>query len=761
LNAANDINMHNGCTSISNQGPGTLAVNLKAGHDVILNSCDGRSFFSCAPMSLNVTAGRNICLNHGLGPITFVENLISICGNIGLQAGGAISVSGVKVMSSNGNLTTSGTCLTLTGAQIRANNITSTQSGAIKFTDATGGPCCHYPSHSSMVGNTNASTITLTGSSISGAGATCPFAGGRPIADLSAGSATLKASNGDINVQTNVSNLNANATGNVKVVNAGGCVTSGFCTLYSNTGNLSVGTVQAGGNACISTLGAFACNAGNKPANITLGSITAGGGIHLIANGNILNGSCGTSTTNLKAGSCSSLSAGTCGLPVSCHVGFIDPLVVNINGKLTISAFGQNACGVSADIAGLVKPSNSLCVAANPTNGKIIFTDLTPPPVVVTPTPTPTNTPTPTPTTTSTPQTTPTATPTTTTTTTTTCSTCTTTTTVQNSITQSTGAGQAQINQIANQTGVTDSITLMNAGSTVVTTTTSHGGGNSGVAISPIGYTSAMNDLEPPQNGNPDRFIMSQLLQASLSDATIPVAGLESDLDTPLTRAEFVAFIINAMGQGEAARKLKGTPSYEDTPRHWASGYIAEGLQLGLLNGQEKRFYPDRKIELAEALYILLKALGLPPTTGGYPENVMARAAELDILTTDVGSASSTPSRGRMYQLLDRAFYNVKMANGKTFYQTRFVKRPPVVTLTPYPALSQATSITLTGKVSLDTTRLLVGYSDKDVVPIHPDGTFTATIPLNPGVNSISIQAHDPLGNITTETIQIMCTAGI
>lgn len=74
----------------------------------------------------------------------------------------------------------------------------------------------------------------------------------------------------------------------------------------------------------------------------------------------------------------------------------------------------------------------------------------------------------------------------------------------------------------------------------------------------------------------------------------------------------------------------------------------------------------------------------------------------------------------------------------------------------PENASSNQSSYTFTGKVDPGSTVKVNG----NVVPVGPDGSFTATVKLNPGKNTITIQVTNKAGDTTTITKTVIHTGG-
>jgi len=116
--------------------------------------------------------------------------------------------------------------------------------------------------------------------------------------------------------------------------------------------------------------------------------------------------------------------------------------------------------------------------------------------------------------------------------------------------------------------------------------------------------------------------------------------------DKPITRAEFAAVAVRALGLESAAGYSEGQTPFADVPAtHWASGYINVAYQNGLLKGYEDgTFRPSNNVTYAESLAILVRALGYDPTVkGAWPTNYVIKASELGI-TADLTFFPNTPA---------------------------------------------------------------------------------------------------------------------
>uniref|UniRef100_UPI00403F3482 N-acetylmuramoyl-L-alanine amidase n=1 Tax=Anoxybacillus sp. FSL W8-1294 TaxID=2954655 RepID=UPI00403F3482 len=81
--------------------------------------------------------------------------------------------------------------------------------------------------------------------------------------------------------------------------------------------------------------------------------------------------------------------------------------------------------------------------------------------------------------------------------------------------------------------------------------------------------------------------------------------------DQMVTRAEAAKMIVSALGQTEWKN---GTLSFQDVPAsHWARGWIARAVQLGIMGGDgTTKFRPNDSLSRAEMSVVLVNAFSLP-----------------------------------------------------------------------------------------------------------------------------------------------------
>jgi len=86
-----------------------------------------------------------------------------------------------------------------------------------------------------------------------------------------------------------------------------------------------------------------------------------------------------------------------------------------------------------------------------------------------------------------------------------------------------------------------------------------------------------------------------------------------------VTRAEFAAMVITAMGYGDQAKIAQGLATgYRDVPgAHWASGFVSLAREKGIITGYpDGTFKPAKVIRRDEITSVLVRALDLSPLTG-------------------------------------------------------------------------------------------------------------------------------------------------
>lgn len=120
-----------------------------------------------------------------------------------------------------------------------------------------------------------------------------------------------------------------------------------------------------------------------------------------------------------------------------------------------------------------------------------------------------------------------------------------------------------------------------------------------------------------------------------------------TDFEIPtINRAEAVKIILTMLGFDETERT---DTIFKDVPKeYWASGYIHNANQMGIINGKgDGTFAPEEKLTNEQFVKMLVCALGYEPAViGGYPVGYFTKATNLgitgnlDLTGTDVAKRS-------------------------------------------------------------------------------------------------------------------------
>ncbi|HJT19432.1 MAG TPA: hypothetical protein VJ746_03115, partial [Nitrospira sp.] len=359
--AANNITLNNAGNDFS-------TVGITSGHNVALTDVNALNLgVSTVNGTLNVTAG---------GPLT-QSGALNIAGITTLAAGsnditlinGANNFSTVGVVSGNNVALANANALDLAASTVSGNfNVTTggplTQSGAVTAAGTT-----------TLAAGANDITLTNGGNNFNAVA----VSSGNNVSLTSANAMTLNAANVSGNLSINAGDLTIGGG----VASSGGSINVAATNQLTQLGNLTVNgantvavsaaggpITMAAGATTSSGTGAINYTAGT---DVTLGSLTTGGGVSVIANGGSVFSAVG-SGTNITAGANSTLQAfnGVVGTQAA-------PMTVNVNpGTLSIRATTAMA-GISAFLTGTVLPSNSLLLLNVPP-GAVCFNGCPVPP---------------------------------------------------------------------------------------------------------------------------------------------------------------------------------------------------------------------------------------------------------------------------------------------------------------------------------------------------------------------------------------------
>ncbi|MBO5734317.1 MAG: S-layer homology domain-containing protein, partial [Clostridia bacterium] len=126
-------------------------------------------------------------------------------------------------------------------------------------------------------------------------------------------------------------------------------------------------------------------------------------------------------------------------------------------------------------------------------------------------------------------------------------------------------------------------------------------------------------------------------------------------------RSEMVTFICRAMGEEDIANGAAGANFTDVAANHWAAGYIAWGVNRGIINGMgDGTFAPDAPVKYQDAVVMIMRALGYDriaqrAENGGYPTGYLKVASQRGVLTGAGYDSTKAATREIIAQLINNA----------------------------------------------------------------------------------------------------------
>lgn len=141
--------------------------------------------------------------------------------------------------------------------------------------------------------------------------------------------------------------------------------------------------------------------------------------------------------------------------------------------------------------------------------------------------------------------------------------------------------------------------------------------------------------------------------------------------DATIKRSEVAKIAVLSMDLGSAAESAKGQTLFSDVSlEHWANGYINVATAHGLIEGYgDGTFRPDNEITYAEAMTILVRAIGyevFAQSNGGYPQGYIVAGSNNGLAKNVHGSSTEAITRGNV------AYMTVNTLNANKMEQTGF-----------------------------------------------------------------------------------------
>lgn len=233
-----------------------------------------------------------------------------------------------------------------------------------------------------------------------------------------------------------------------------------------------------------------------------------------------------------------------------------------------------------------------------------------------------------------------------------------------------------------------------------------------------------------------------------LEGRMLPNGELTIRPNQPMTGGATTDLLVRALGKERLARNLDLRLSEGATDAEWSRRALA-AMQDRLVawgapvhRGSATSF-EHQPISAAESIAMLAVASGVqPPKEATWPTNLQRWAVHAGFLSVDhLAELSSNSSRGLVFYLFDRAFYNYDLGAGETYY-TKYACTA-VAQIDPYPTQTGLSEVTLTGTATGMAKMEVRATASTQGVTLLADGAWSVTVPLSMGANLITIDWLD------------------
>ena len=129
-------------------------------------------------------------------------------------------------------------------------------------------------------------------------------------------------------------------------------------------------------------------------------------------------------------------------------------------------------------------------------------------------------------------------------------------------------------------------------------------------------------------------------------------------LQNKIKRSEFVSFIVRMLGHENDTDTGSVKLAFKDIDKkHWAYNNIKVAIKYGLVSGYpDNTIAPEKNVTCAEALSVIIRALGYDKTLSGtWPDNVLKKAKELGISKNVDLPGKQEITRGEMSVLVNNS----------------------------------------------------------------------------------------------------------
>ncbi|MED1784287.1 S-layer homology domain-containing protein [Brevibacillus fortis] len=131
----------------------------------------------------------------------------------------------------------------------------------------------------------------------------------------------------------------------------------------------------------------------------------------------------------------------------------------------------------------------------------------------------------------------------------------------------------------------------------------------------------------------------------------------EYGVDKTITRAEFATLIVRARGLEQGAKLAQFSNTYTDVKStDWFAGFVNVASGEEIVKGfPDKSFKPQNQVTYAEAVTMIVRALGYEPAVKGvWPNSMISKASELNIARS-ITTPNNAATRGDIFKMLDNA----------------------------------------------------------------------------------------------------------
>ncbi|MCE0451299.1 S-layer homology domain-containing protein [Brevibacillus sp. AF8] len=131
----------------------------------------------------------------------------------------------------------------------------------------------------------------------------------------------------------------------------------------------------------------------------------------------------------------------------------------------------------------------------------------------------------------------------------------------------------------------------------------------------------------------------------------------EYGVDKTITRAEFATLVVRARGLEQGAKLAQFSNTYTDVKStDWFAGFVNVASGEEIVKGfPDKSFKPQNQVTYAEAVTMIVRALGYEPSVKGvWPNSMISKASELNIARS-ITSPNNAATRGDIFKMLDNA----------------------------------------------------------------------------------------------------------